>query len=381
MAIAIHPNTHTINLLVDSESAINLAVKVANESHTNLHEFPNRVSLRAFLEITKGRKIYKVNTPLSTSSPAINLIHIYSHSDEDEKRKKANHDKFGHSAQQFIELNNTADWAAKNNSDVPNHGHHPLNPHNDNIIIYSPIAPSQHYSLTLRSLSNNKLADQFKKVDKLKASRWFNPEVDLVATSSPLQCGDRKLECFVLKLLYAGLPTRPTVRRSGWFKNLPTESTKRATYDSDNCPSCGKYESHQHIFEECGESEKFKTKFKEDALGTVNQLTGMRFNDLPWWFKGGEWKGDEEATLVAFREDLGWRGYVPNVLFNYLMSKVGSSLADTLVKKLANMFAECNLNIWTQRCKKLYPKRYNSQTQPPLSTPSPSSYNPSPSNN
>jgi ribonuclease HI len=355
-AIVSHPKATTINIVTDSQAAINLAIHASYHRHTNLHNLANRVSLRTLNHLTQGKVIKEVDRPTSSNSPTIHLIHILSHSDQDTVRQTKNRNKLLHLTDKLTEMNNRADEMAKASCTAPNTGHHPFLIHNDSLLIYSPMQPQEHYSVTLSQTHTTILKEQFSAAEPKKASRWFNKHIDLIATVAPLRNSKKNIETFTLKLLLSSLPTKPTIRRSKWYKTLPDNHPKKHTYSNDNCPHCDTRESHKHIFDECTQSNKFKEEFKKDTIALVNHHTQKTLTSLPWWFTTGERDTslEHKEALVECRKDLGWRGFIPNALYNTLILYTSPTKADSLCKLIANNYAECNFNIWKNRCDKLH---------------------------
>jgi hypothetical protein len=288
----------------------------------------------------------------------------------DKHKADKNKSKFAALAHNFSTLNAKADAAAKKHCITANLAHHPEVAHNDPLIIFSPLDPQAHYSSTLHKAGQATLIKQFTKTQLEKASRWLHTLNDLTSTKAPLHSGHRGLETFLIKLLNSALPTKPTVRRSNWIKTLTPDHPKVATYNNDNCNSCdGIRESHKHIFDECPSGLKFKQEFMKNAVNLVNNVTKKKFNSLPWWFNTNDKDNYPAVTreLVECRVDLGWRGFIPNALYNTFILHTSASNADKLCKELAILYAKCNLNIWKQRCRILH-NRTPSPTPPPLNT-------------
>ena len=367
MAVLLHPDATTINIVLDSKCAIDSIFAAAQARHTNLHKFPNRVSLRYFNEISTKWEIRREQLPAHSSTPTINLIHIYGHSKEDKNKYEINKSRFAHMTDKYVALNDLADAAAKNACKTKNHNHHPLLKHSDALTIFPTHNPQILYTETLRTLSTELLHEQFNAKEPTKAKRWLDKCVDLQATVAPLRSGNRGMEVFSMRLLYSTLPTKPTVRRSKWFSSLPADSPKRLIYANDLCNTCNIRESHKHIFDECPAATPLKEQFVKDALQLIRDEANINMSKVPWWF-GTPFLGEESppphAELRHCRKDLGWRGFIPNILFNTLIKFTSSTKADKICKSLAIKYADCNLKIWKRRCDTLY-NRENINTSSP----------------
>ena len=372
MNIMLHTHALTINTFVDSKSAINAICRAYHLSHTNLHKFPNRVSLRYLLYNLQNRIVTLSENPIKTSFPTLNLIHIYSHSDTNTEKKQKNKEKFQSMAPSYISLNQQADAAAKLGCMHPNEGHHPNLVFNDQLIMYSPKSPHLHYSTTLKELNKLLLQEQFTAAEPIKANRWFHKDVDLAATSAPLHSGKASLETFAARLLLLSLPTKPVVMRSKWFQSLSNDHPKRQIYKNNDCVFCPNIkESHEHIFYSCKKTIPFKKKFLEEANTLIYRTIKKQIANIPWWCRveGQAVTLEGSSQRRAFQEQLGWMGYIPNSLYNTFIQHTSTATADELCKNLSIHYMQCNLDIWRHRCEHLYPRKDPQPSTTPI-TPS-----------
>ena len=376
-AIHMFPKAHRIVCITDSKASINAVIKARRQHHTNLHKLANRVTLRQLNLYIKNRIVIEVQKPIHIAEPSIQLIHMYSHSDTNRERWKYNREKFKSEARRYVELNDEADTAAKNACTFTNLGPSPFHPVSDPLTIYSPKNPTKDFDLHLRELSKQTEGDRFKAKDWTKANRWLHKAVDLETTKEPVLKGSRATSTLSLKLLNSVLPTKPTIRRTTWFKNLPADDPRKTTYANDNCPWCETRESHKHIFEECPQRIPFRDKIRDQILKLINSRTKKPTATIPWWFshpKNLPFAGNTSQNTVVpkdFREDIGWRGFIPCALYNFLTQLMPAATADQTGRDIARLYAENNLEIWRNRCEKLHEKPLNPVPTPQSSTPYP----------
>lgn len=365
----IKQKSHTLIAVTDSQASINTISKAKNMQHTNMHNLPNRTSLKLLNKIIHNRTIIITNNPVPRSFPILQLVHILSHSDKSNERKETNQTNLRHNAHSYIENNQIADAAAKSALSLPNEGH-PLNhPCGDLFGFYNPASPLQHYSKTIKQYTTLQEKSRFRAAMHAKATRWLDENNDSIATTHPITTGNKQISLFCLKLLSSTLPTRPVVRRNKWFKDLPSDHKNKLTYTDDLCPKCKVKESHKHIFDECPERLELRKEFCSEALNLIRSTTGHTYATFPWWFNSGEppWIGDQQiaAEIKIGNQDRGWRGFIPNGLYNFLITQTTTENADTLCKQIATNFAKNNHLIWKNRCKTLKksnPTRQSAQT-------------------
>lgn len=340
-------HAHTIQIFSDSQAAINAITRATQQRYKNMHNLPNRVSLRKLLTFCQKYIITQEVSPKILPSPSIQLIHIYSHGDTNEKKKRLNEKKFGYKAKHHMKMNQIADDLAKSACTIPNEGHHPLNPTNDDFQIYDTTNPLSSCRRRIENLGKTSETNRFNATMFTKANRWLHKDNDLIATVHPLTHGHKTLATFCTRLLTATLPTKPTVRRSNWYKKLPEDHHKKKVYKDDNCPTCNIRESHAHIFDECPNRLPFRKKFVDTLIATCKKEANLNLNNILLWF-----------TLAPFpsNNDRGWRGFIPNQLYNHMIEVTTQKKADHLCKVIALSFAANNYDIWKNRCNLINPK-------------------------
>lgn len=207
-----HQHTNTIVAYTNSETAIKTICKNTQKMR-NLHNCPNRVSLRLLREIIKNRKIIYTFSPSLKPYPTLQLIHVYSHEDTNEEKKKLNEKKFRLLADTIIKLNTIADLAAKQACAAPNRGHAPHYHFNNFFQIYA----NDLSNLSLSQLINERIKmfhlKNYEARELTKYSRWANPLNDIIATLAPVKGPSKSISCFCIRILTSSLPTKPTVRR------------------------------------------------------------------------------------------------------------------------------------------------------------------------
>lgn len=353
----IKQKAHTLIAVTDSQASINAIKTARTKQHTNLHNFPNRASLKLLNKIIQNRTILVTNNPVPKPYPTLQLVHILSHSDKEEKRKDTNLANLLHNAHKYMENNQLADKAAKEALSLPNEGHSLNHPYADLFKLYNPQNPLQHYNKTIKLFATTQEKSRFQASMYTKANRWLNENNDNIATTYPIITGNKKLSLFCLKLLSSTLPTRPVVRRNKWFKDLPPEHKNKLTYIDDLCPTCKIKESHKHIFDECPDRIQQRKEFCAETLNLIRSTTGHTYSTFPWWFSTGEpaWIGDPQvaANIKIGNADRGWRGFIPNGLYNFFITQTTTENADKLCKQITMDFAKNNHQIWINRCKAL----------------------------
>jgi hypothetical protein len=360
------PECHQLVFVSDSLGAVNAAATAKRLNHTNLHKMANPVSLRMLNSYTKNRVVKIVKYPVNLPYPSLQLIHMYSHSDKDEDRYKANVAKFKRNAHTYIEQNGAADEAAKAAAVVTNLGPSPFHPYADPLTLFSPAHPHMDYKDYLKYISNLIEQDRFKAKELTKANRWAHKAVDIVATTYPIKFGPKGVARFSILLLNSMLPTKPTVRRSKWFKNgAKVSAKKKAAYNNNLCNQCNVEESHVHIFNECPNRIPLREELKKEIAQILLDTAQLRFSSLPWWFNMPNpisWIGDptHAKAICNDMEDLGWRGFIPNGLYNLFITYTTAEKSDIMCKKIAMAIAFNNHKIWKSRCDTLF----DNQKQP-----------------
>lgn len=360
-----HLRTHEIVLYTDSLAAINALVMAAQNQHKNLHNSPNRTSLREFASLAKNRRVVHVGKRTHLEEPSMQLVHVHSHGDTDPEKRAKNEEKFGNLAPLHMGKNKEADKLAKKGCTRPLVPHPPSHPYADPLIIHSRNHPFACVK-TLVNIATAKLTvDNYLATEPTKARRWLAENIDQVATTIPLRDNEasRQMQSFTLKILTSTLPTKHNIRKTKWYRELAEDHPKKTTYNSDKCPMCNMVESHWHTFEECEATRHHRLELVKEIEKLIQEQAEDSIPPIPWWFAC--------RHLATTEEDVNWRGFLPHALRQYLTDVLKSAeKGDALLRKIALRFQENNIQIWEQRCRGLYPKPITPLPTTPHTAPS-----------
>lgn len=351
-----HPNTKRLIAYTDSLGSINAIMNTRNSQHKNLHNSPNRVSLRELREITKERTIIHTQKPIEMENKSLQLIHIYSHGKEDKNKKEKNEKKFGPESAIHIKYNDKADSLAKRACTLAVEPHPPLHPFADPFIIFHPKFPYAEIKTIINIQIGNIEMDRFEARDYTKASRWKHPSIDLEAAIIPLRARNvtKQLQLFTLKLLTSNLPTKHNVRKTKWFRELDPAHPKKTLYETDKCPLCSHTETHKHVFDECQATTPYRKALVEEITELIKK---HRKSHLPpaqpkWWFT-------YLGKSPIINDDIQWRGFLPCTLADFLKQNLkDSETAKKVRDQIAIAYQKNNLDIWINRCKALHNDTY-----------------------
>ena len=173
----------------------------------------------------------------------------------------------------------------------------------------------------------------------------------------------------MIRMIHGSLPTCEKMDRLvKASRDFFTEKYARVANDG-LCPCCGEApETIRHLFVECQHQDIYELRecLSGEVRGAISAKLGPGLPPCPKFFYDNDNQGtepNEEWDCI-----LGNLGIIPTTVEKWLLSIMGEDQKHQLpyvVCDISQAIMKLNIDIWKERCKKLYGNINNNNNQPP----------------